>query len=99
MTHEPECRSNCPCCAVDWDCTCGATFKQGYGAMTHDPLCPGWFDTMNGQAECEACELIAKVRQDEQAKAGIRQAQPSWKFPFTATVTVRPPMNNYREHL
>ena len=26
MNHEPECRSNCPCCAVDWDCTCGATY-------------------------------------------------------------------------
>lgn len=67
--------------------------------LIHDPLCPGWFDTLNGQAECDACQLIAKVRQDEQAKAEIQQAQPSWKFPFTATVTVRQPMTNYREHL
>lgn len=37
--------------------------------MTHDPLCPGWFDTLDGQAECEACELIAKVREAEQEKA------------------------------
>ena len=33
--------------------------------MTHDPLCPGWFDTLDGQMECDACELIAKVRADK----------------------------------
>jgi hypothetical protein len=40
--------------------------------MSHDSLCPGWFDTVDGQMECDACELIAKVRQDEREKA--RQA-------------------------
>ena len=59
--------------------------------MTHDPLCPGWFDTVDGQMECDACELIAKVRQDEREKARIRQARPSWKYPFTTSVTVRQP--------
>jgi hypothetical protein len=59
--------------------------------MSHDSLCPGWFDTVDGQMECDACELIAKVRQDEREKARIRQARPSWKYPFTMAVTVRQP--------
>ena len=37
--------------------------------MTHDSLCPGWFDTVDGQMECDACELIAKVREDTLAAA------------------------------
>lgn len=59
--------------------------------MSHDSLCPGWFDTVDGQMECDACELIAKVREDEREKVRIRQARPSWKYPFTTSVTVRQP--------
>jgi len=33
--------------------------------MTHDPLCPEWFDTYNGQLSCPSCDLIAKVREDQ----------------------------------
>lgn len=24
MIHTPECQANCPCCAGEWDCNCGA---------------------------------------------------------------------------
>lgn len=50
MTHDPECRSNCPCCAADWDCTCGATFKQGYGSAMED----GWGEPGHVRAALEA---------------------------------------------
>ena len=33
--------------------------------MTHDPLCPKWFDNYNDQIECPTCDLIARVRADE----------------------------------
>jgi hypothetical protein len=56
MTHEPDCRSNCPCCAVDWDCTCGATFKQGYAAAMGD----GWGDQGHIRAALDAA--VQRVR-------------------------------------
>ena len=66
--------------------------------MTHDPLCPqqprddgATLTLLDGRPVYCACDLIAKVRQDEREKARIRQARPSWKYPFTMAVTVRQP--------
>jgi len=44
--------------------------------MTHDPVCPRWMTTMNGDTwhpfensgTCLLCDLIAKVRADEREK-------------------------------
>jgi hypothetical protein len=48
--------------------------------MNHDPLCPRWMTTMNGDTwhpfensgTCLLCDLIAKVRADEREKAAQR---------------------------
>jgi hypothetical protein len=46
--------------------------EQGSGAMTHDPLCPSYTDHLgrslhqSTEQPCHYCDLIAKVRADEQ---------------------------------
>ena len=66
--------------------------------MTHDPLCPqqprsdgATLTMLDGTPIYCACDLIAKVRQDERERAGIEQTTPSWKYSFTTAVTVRQP--------
>ena len=42
--------------------------------MTHDPLCP-WFESTEWDTviSCDDCDLIARVRTDEQSKRDKRQ--------------------------
>lgn len=64
--------------------------------MIHDHLCPqgsgASITTTDGLGDFPClCDLIARVREDERERAGIRQTRPSWKYPFTRAVTVRQP--------
>jgi hypothetical protein len=61
--------------------------------MTHDPLCPqqprddgATLTLLDGRPVYCACDLIAKVRQDERERAGIEQTVPSPDYPFTTRV-------------
>jgi len=61
--------------------------------MTHDPLCPqqprddgATLTLLDGRPVYCACDLIAKVRQDERERAGIEQKTPTAKYPFTTRV-------------
>ena len=55
--------------------------------MTHDPMCL-WWDAQPKDAvaqDCMMCELIAKVRADEQRQAGQRvESLPSGAIPAAA---------------
>ena len=37
MNHDADCRANCPCCAGDWDCTCGASTKDALCDLQEKP--------------------------------------------------------------
>jgi len=81
MNHDPECPqgsrftklgpSMCVCHII------ASKRAETNGIMTHDPLCPRWMTTMNGDTwhpfensgTCLLCDLIAKVRADEREKA------------------------------
>jgi hypothetical protein len=41
-----------------------------------------------------ACDLIAKVREDERERAGIEQKTPTPEYPFTTVVTVEAAMTD-----
>jgi hypothetical protein len=57
--------------------------ENGTG-VTHDPLCPEWFDTYNGQLSCPACDLIAKVREYERReRVMLKEALDYYKAPIT----------------
>ena len=56
--------------------------------MTHDQLCP-YREGPKWDDFCPMCRLIARVREDERQRAGIRQARPSWKYPVPLAPTVR----------